>query len=304
MAVQGCFIGVAVMLDGRGFTVAHYGDKDAEAEVTFMQTEFRLPCHTDETWESFGRFAECSFGASPGLVPPVSADDGPAARWAAAVAAGGIGRYAVAATLLADLARDAGWRSAAASTRASHVRQLGGHTAAAALDGAALLAAREPWQAADALTGLVADDLGRGRIGAARRCLTRLDAALDELDPAAGWFGAGRLRLRREWVATELALVAGDREGAARGAAALVAASDASCCPSLRHRVKSELIVAAVRAGEPGAAGRAEAVLGAARRAGQRPLEWASLLLAAGVVPGGAHEYGWAAGELEAGLRR
>ncbi|GAA1207688.1 hypothetical protein [Prauserella alba] len=63
-------------------------------------------------------------------------------RWLAAVALGARGRYAAATTLLRRLrrSRDVVVASLAASTIASHRRQLGGHAAALPADGAALAA--------------------------------------------------------------------------------------------------------------------------------------------------------------------
>ena len=67
---------------------------------------------------------------------------GPVVRWAAAVALGGRGRYAAAAALLEGLVRDprvpVEVRAHALVTRASHLRQRGGHALAERLDGQAL----------------------------------------------------------------------------------------------------------------------------------------------------------------------
>lgn len=109
-------------------------------------------------------------------------------RWAAAVALGGVGHYARAAGVLEALRRDPavdpGLRAHALVTRASHLRQLGGHAAATPLDGRAARLARglgcpvgpdDPWgtgavaAVADALTGLAADALGPVRRRPCRR---------------------------------------------------------------------------------------------------------------------------------------
>ncbi|WP_433504209.1 hypothetical protein ACQP04_31945 [Pseudonocardia halophobica] len=67
---------------------------------------------------------------------------GPVVRWTAAVALGGQGRYASAAALLEDLVRDprvpVEVRAHAFVTRASHLRQRGGHALAERFDGRAL----------------------------------------------------------------------------------------------------------------------------------------------------------------------
>ncbi len=79
---------------------------------------------------------EAAFGATPQEVPLGSTD--PELRWLTAVALGGQGHYAAAATVLAGLAADlrvpARVAAHAAVTRAAHLRQLGGHAAARAHD--------------------------------------------------------------------------------------------------------------------------------------------------------------------------
>ncbi|MEJ8280282.1 hypothetical protein [Pseudonocardia spirodelae] len=222
------------------------------------------------------------------------------ARWAAAVALGGTGHYAAAAALLDGLRRDRAvapaLRAHAGVTRASHLRQLGGHRAAAALDGEALRLALphaagdgpgDPWgtgadaAVADALTGLAADALGRA--DAARAAIL--------LDRAAPWCGpAGhRTRVRYGWVRAETALVAGDP--AAATAAAREALHGAVALGSARHVVKSRL-VAAVAAGVAGLpagdlAAELDAVAGTAWADGCLPLYRAALQARAALVPDG-----------------
>ncbi|WP_345384735.1 hypothetical protein [Pseudonocardia yuanmonensis] len=93
--------------------------------------------------------SEVAFGGRPGVsVGPVGRAE-PVVRWAAAVALGGQGRYAAAAALLEGLVRDprvpVEIRAHALVTRASHLRQRGGHALADGLDGRALaLAAGAP----------------------------------------------------------------------------------------------------------------------------------------------------------------
>ncbi|HEU5111573.1 MAG TPA: hypothetical protein VFT95_23780, partial [Micromonosporaceae bacterium] len=120
-----------------------------------------------------------AFGDRPGLtVTSVPAD--PGSRWLAAVALGGQGRYAAACGLLRELCHTADpvLAALAASTLASHHRQLGGHASARTFDAAALRSLsrwsgpRTPEVAqawSDALLGLAADALGLGRFGEARR---------------------------------------------------------------------------------------------------------------------------------------
>lgn len=241
----------------------------------------------------------------------------PWVRWAAAVALGGFGHYAAAAALLGPLWRDlrAGpaVRAHAAITRASHLRQLGGHTAAARLDAAALRLALPPaaggaaccaapddaapddavpddggpeagssrWgldvaaATTDALTGLAADALGRFDAATAGVLLGR----------AGAWCGppGSRTRVRHGWVRAETALVAGDP------GAALVAADEAlagaRALGSARHVLKSRLVraVAAGVAGEDRTSVLAEldTVAADALRTGHLPLHRPALLAAA-----------------------
>ncbi|WP_143029937.1 hypothetical protein [Pseudonocardia oroxyli] len=224
----------------------------------------------------------------------------PLARWTAAVALGGQGRYAAAAALLKELVRDPRTpvviRAHALVTWASHLRQQGGHARAARVDGRALglavegsagAAADLPQPGADlcvdlgsaradALVGLAADALGQGDLGASDRLLTRADTW------AVGW----RPRVRLRWVRAEVALARGDLDTAARESAAAVAESAAA--GSRRHLVKSRLLAAVtarLRAADPTARAAAladlDAVAAQAADAGLVPLRWAASLAAA-----------------------
>nr|WP_208406973.1 hypothetical protein [Amycolatopsis granulosa] len=183
----------------------------------------------------------------PGLLP---ADGPPVHRLLAAIVLGARARYAAAATLLDPLTRDRDpvIAALALTTLASHRRQLGGHTAARALDGTALRHAcaaeglgtdtdpdglDAPGALADALLGLAADHLGTGRLTASRRVLRRAAAA------AASW----RTRTRLGWVTAELALASGDGPAAVEPAEAALA--EAIAAGSVRHTVKSRLVLAA-----------------------------------------------------------
>ncbi|HWO62909.1 MAG TPA: hypothetical protein VNO31_23045, partial [Umezawaea sp.] len=147
-------------------------------------------------------------------------------RWLAAVVLGGQGHYAAAATVLGALLhdRDRVVASLAASTFASHRRQLGGHAVARGLDARALATAptagapdRDGVDAAgaraDALLGLAADAIGAGRTGEARR----LHALVEPL--------CWRTEVRRGWVAAEIELAEGRAEAAIAPAVRAVAAS-------------------------------------------------------------------------------
>ncbi|WP_328606269.1 hypothetical protein OG943_41050 [Amycolatopsis sp. NBC_00345] len=93
-----------------------------------------------------------AFGGHPQPPEPVTAprSAAPWDRLLAAIVLGAQGRYAAASTALSDLrqSRDPLLASLAATTLASHRRQLGGHTAARSLDGEALalvLGGPAPW---------------------------------------------------------------------------------------------------------------------------------------------------------------
>jgi hypothetical protein len=221
---------------------------------------------------------DAAFGDRPHrwpLPPPADADE----RWLRAVAAGGQGRYAVALTELAALRRCPGPapQSLAMSTRASFLRQLGGHRQAAGWDGRALLIADSDAAVADALIGLAADALGVGRFAAARRLLDRASAVVDAA-------GDARLAVRLQWVSAELAMVQGDGSTAVEHAERAVAA--AAHFTSLRHRVKSDVVLAAALCCH-GEVDRCRAIADAALdRAGDLglvPLRWALASLLADI---------------------
>ena len=137
-----------------------------------------------------------AFGEDPGMWPLPAAHT-PAELWLRAVAAGGQGRYGSAQADLSALLHQlpaGGLASLALSTRASFLRQLGGHRAARGWDGRALALAGtdgastvEP--AVDALVGLAADALGVGRLAASATLLERADAELARV--RRGWRSGG-----------------------------------------------------------------------------------------------------------------
>lgn len=199
---------------------------------------------------------QAAFGDRPDLDPGSPTD--PRERWLAAVVLGGQGRYAAAAALLGHLitGRDPVLAALAASTLASHRRQLGGHEAARALDAEGLrrlATVRDPAASSDVLLGLAADALGVGRLGEARRLV-----AVAERLTAVGWRGT----LRAAWVSAEIDLSAGRTEdaiGHAERAAELAADSG-----STRHRIKSALILGAAL-GAAGQGERARPIVASAR---------------------------------------
>jgi hypothetical protein len=229
---------------------------------------------------------QAAFGDRPDLDPgtPTDARD----RWLAAVVLGGQGWYAAAAALLADLitGRDAVLAALAASTLASHRRQLGGHAAARALDAEGLrrLAGHLPGEAgSDVLLGLAADALGVGRLGEARR-LVAVAAAL----PDVGWRGT----LRAAWVSAEIDLSAGRASVAvAHAERAFELAADSG---SVRHRIKSALVLGAAL-GAAGQRDRARPLVASARddatNLGLLSLVWPGALVLAELDPANSTEH-------------
>jgi hypothetical protein len=210
--------------------------------------------------------AELPAAGTPGLDPRT--------RWLAGVYLGALGHYGPAAALLLPGGRPAG--SLAASARASHLRQLSRHAEAEPLDRRALATAGPDREArADALTGLVADAVGLGRLTLARRRLTR---AATELGSDASW----RTAVRLDWVRAEVALL-GDRPAEAV-AAASKALTRARIADAPRHVAKSLLILGVaieVRAGASAAVPLLREAAAAAQAQGLLPLVWPSRLLLA-----------------------
>jgi hypothetical protein len=216
--------------------------------------------------------ADAAFGDCPGRWPLPDATT-PLERWQRAVAAGGQGRYASATSDLDTLSRTPSLGSLASlahSTRASFLRQLGGHVSARSWDGYAwALAGSDAEAGADALIGLAADALGVGRFAASARLLRRAGAIVGDDVPA-------RSKVRLAWVTAELAMVTGDGFAAVGHARRAAAASESTS--SVRHAVKSQVVLAAALccAGDLGESRRvADAALAAAQHHGLVPLSWA-----------------------------
>ncbi|MGV0813274.1 hypothetical protein ABQF34_15030 [Mycolicibacterium boenickei] len=229
--------------------------------------------------EATAVLADAAFGAEPGRWPLPTATTAHQ-RWLRAVAAGGQGRYGCAFTELAMItrSRDAGpVLSLAHSTRASFLRQLGGHARARGVDGLAWACRGEDTEAAaDALVGLAADALGVGRFGVSARLLDRARA----IDTT----GHPRQRIRLSWVSAELAMARGDGVAAVDHAEqGVAAAADHS---STRHAVKSDVVLAAAlcSAGKLDAAREvADGALLATEKSGLIPLRWALACLLADI---------------------
>ncbi|WP_378737351.1 hypothetical protein [Nocardia brasiliensis] len=252
--------------------------------------------------------AESAFGSSPGYAAaqlPIAPDA--LGSWYRAVILGGQGHFAAARAELRIVrvrGTDPVLLALAASTEGSLLRQLGWHARASAFDGraAALLTTRSMGDGAvgpasgrpgypfarsdaicDALTGLAADALGVGQPALARRLLRRSEVVVP--DAEIGW----RPAIRRHWVCAETALAAGIFGSAETYAAAALELAERG--PSVRHLVKSRLLVAAAAA----AAGEhdrsralAEQVAEQCREHGLLPLRWASAMLRAGLAVEGA----------------
>ncbi len=228
--------------------------------------------------------AEVAFGAKPGRWPLPSAFD-PHDLWLRAVAAGGQGRYGSAEADLARLLRcrpDARLASLALSCRASFLRQLGWHWRAHDYDGRALLrAAGDPEAGVDALIGLAADALGVGRLAASAALLDRAEA-LARVHPAP----PRRLHIRLAWVHVELAMAAGEGRVAVGHARRGVDLAEVALPALRRHRVKSDVVLAAALCCSGDLAGSrrvADAALDAADDEGLVPLRWALACLLADI---------------------
>jgi hypothetical protein len=228
--------------------------------------------------------AAAAFGADPGRWPLPMARD-PEDLLLRAVAAGGQGRYGSAYADLAELLRRdprGRWGSLAMSTRASFHRQLGWHALARGWDGRALaIAGADPQARLDALVGLAADALGLGRLAASAALLERATACSDGVGvlPA-------RQQIRMAWVRAELAMAAGDGAGALTHARHGVELAELALPGLRRHRVKSDVVLAAAlcSAGEPALSREvADVALLGTQTHRLVPLRWALACLLAGI---------------------
>jgi hypothetical protein len=214
-----------------------------------------------------------AFGGDPGRWP-LPAANSPDELWLRAVAAGGQGRYSSARADLAALRRrqpSGPLASLALSTEASFLRQLGGHRLARGWDGRALALATPGEATVDALVGLAADALGVGRLAASARLLGRAAEALEDAVPP-------RLAIRLAWVGTELAMAGGQGEAALHHARRGVELAEAALPELRRHRVKSDVVLAAAlcSAGAPEhSRDVADAALADTQTYGLVPLRWA-----------------------------
>ena len=233
-----------------------------------------------------GSLTDVAFGPDPGRWPLPEASD-PVQLWLCAVSAGGQGRYASARAGLAVLAHarpSSRWRSLAHSTHASFLRQLGWHWRAHDADGRAWAeSAGDPEAGVDALSGLAADALGVGRLAASARLLDRAEGlASREGIP-------DRQLVRLAWVHAELAMAGGDGAAAVRHARRAVESAAHIEPAPIRHRVKSDTVLAAALccAGDLAASRAvADAALTDTETHGLVPLRWALACLLSGIGSG------------------
>lgn len=218
--------------------------------------------------------AAAAFGDHPDRWP-LPAARSPEDLWLRAVAAGGQGRYAAARADLSTLihAERAGrLRSLGLSTYASFLRQLGWHWRAHDWDGRAWAAAgSDPEAGIDALIGLAADALGVGRLTASAALLERATGLARRVDEP-------RLEIRLAWVRAELAMAAGAGADALRHALRGVELAGEALPELRRHRVKSDVVLAAAMcsAGDlTGSRTVADGALADAETYGLTPLRWA-----------------------------
>ncbi|AQT81363.1 hypothetical protein B1R94_22080 [Mycolicibacterium litorale] len=225
-----------------------------------------------------------AFGDDPGRWPLPAAHTAEQ-LWLRAVAAGGQGRYSSARADLAALRRrqpTAALASLASSTEASLLRQLGGHRLANGWDGRALaLAPRaggDPMTLAarvDATVGLAADALGVGRLTVSARLLGQAEEMMRR---AGGPAAPSRLAIRLAWVNAELAMAGGRGDDALAHAQRGVERAEQALPALRRHRVKSDVVLAAAFccAGMPDRARAvADSALADTRTYDLVPLRWA-----------------------------
>ena len=219
---------------------------------------------------------DAAFGPDPARWPLPEAPTA-GGLWLRAVAAGGQGRYVTARADLDELLRRepvGRLASLASSTHASFLRQTGWHELARGWDGRGwALAGDDPECAVDALVGLAADALGVGRLRASAALLERARDVHDAADSP-----PARLAIRLSWVRAELAMVSGDGPDAVRHARRGVELAESALPDLRRHRIKSDVILAAALCCAGDVAGSrklADTALAATSEYALMPLHWA-----------------------------
>jgi hypothetical protein len=223
---------------------------------------------------------ELFHGSPAHALPQLAAGEGPRTRWLLGAALGALGRYGEARRALSGCLNGP-YASLAASTLASHYRQLGRHDEAPGWDQRALeLAGENPEALWDARIGLAADAVGAGDLAAARaRLVTAGGEATaggegprrsNERPASRHW----RRRVRYGWVETEIALLAGDPSEACRVAETALTIAEDAAAP--RHVAKCLLFLGASRhvAGDAGADTTLRRASQEAAAVGALPLYW------------------------------
>jgi hypothetical protein len=203
--------------------------------------------------------------------------------WLRTVSLGAQGRYLPAWRLMAPLLGRASaspeipdrWASLAASTRASHLRQIGCGEAAIEWDTIARRCApvddEDADALADALVGGAADQLVGGNVPAAVRGWTDARSVVQR--------AGQRARVRWHWVGTEIALARGSLDQAQEESSS---ALDAASGLGSRHRTKTALIASAVslaRSETQVASAHLHVAQGLLARGGWPTLWWPAALL-------------------------
>jgi len=232
---------------------------------------------------------ELFHGSPARALPQLTDGGGPRTRWLLGAALGALGRYGEARRALSGCL-DGPYASLAASTLASHYRQLGRHDEAPGWDQRALeLAGENPEALWDARIGLAADAVGAGDLAAARARLAtarcEADAGCEATAPTAGCEAPRRSneraasrhwrrRVRHGWVETEIALLAGDPTEACRVAETALTIAEDAAAP--RHVAKCLLFLGASRhvAGDTGADAMLRRASQQAAAVGALPLRW------------------------------
>ena len=149
-------------------------------------------------------------------------------------------------------------------------------------DGRALArAGSDPESGVDALIGLAADALGLGRLAASAALLTRASALFDGADTR-----PDRLLIRLSWVRAELAMAGGHGDDARDHARHGVELAEQALPVLRRHRVKSDVVLAAALCSARDLAGSravADNALSDTLTYGLVPLRWALACLLAGI---------------------
>jgi tetratricopeptide (TPR) repeat protein len=253
-----------------------------------------MALHDTSSERVFALFLQSGPAAALGALPLAALPGvtGAHEEWVRGAALGALGRYGEARTVLEALLDDpAAHGSLAASTLASHLRQLGRHREARALDERALATAEQVEPAAAELTGpaqRAAAALRAGALFDARLGLAADAVGVADVTEARRWLaqagdggGLWRREVRLGWVRTEIALLDADPLNACAVAATALSTARTAAAP--RHEAKCLLFLGAALDAADDA--RATGLLAEAARSaaslGATPLLWVAELLLA-----------------------